>query len=135
MADFHTGVRWTVLMAATCLLVLTGCGSSGAESATSHATSTPVHAATTASPAATGKGPQPVEIQYLSHIEADGGEGWQRINIVTDGHTKARYSWALYDTPNGPPGERELYVWDGNRLMEHGGFNEPGKSAAKDDEP
>lgn len=136
MANFQSGARWTVVAAATSLLALAGCGSGGAVSATSRGTPTPIHAATSSPSGATGKGPQPVQIQYLTHIiEGSDGTGWQRTNIVTDGHTKARYSWTLYDTPNGPPGEQELYVWDGNRLMEHSGFNEPGKGAAKNDEP
>src|SRR5262245_10399691 len=108
MADFHTGVRWTVLTAATCLLALTGCSAGVAASATSHPTPTPVDAQ--APPGATGKGAQPVQIQYLTHLMGEGSDasGWQRSNIVTDGHTKARYSWAWYDTPTGPPGEGEL---------------------------
>src|SRR5262245_24175959 len=100
---FSHRLRWTLAAAAASVLAVAGCGSGGAESATSHATPTPVHAATSASPGATGKGPQPVQIQYLTHIiEGSDGSGWQRTNIVTDGHTNMRQSSGLYDTPAGP---------------------------------
>ncbi|GAA1655902.1 hypothetical protein GCM10009744_55630 [Kribbella alba] len=130
MANLRTGLRWTVLTAATSLLAVGGCGMTVGEGigpTDDPSPSVVAPALPSTMPPSTGttrRGPQPVEVTYLVQINEDQSTGQFRYNVVTDGATKMRVKESLYAEP-GVVGEEAVYTWDGTRMLVFSEQNAP----------